>query len=127
MNEFPVWLQVLFGFGGFTLVNVISTSVLWGRMQEAIKKHSERLSDIEEKMDPKDPELRFVTCKECYSKQLILVSGITEIKMMLGDMDKRHEARINRIDTRWEGNLKLIYSLQGRIGTIESDNEKDEI
>ena len=128
MDTMPLWIQILIGFGGFTVLNIITMAILWGRMQEVLKSHTDqfekdarRFCQIEARLDPNDPDLRFITFKDCANKQATIVLGISDIKNMIGAMDTRHEARINRIDLRWESNLKEIYKLTGRVDFVENE------
>jgi len=107
----PVWLQILVGFGGFTLCNVIAMSVLWGRMTKTIEGHSERICNIESRINPDDSSLRFITAKDCNERQGNVMGGIIELKLLIRELDKNHGDRMTRIEGRRDELLSLIYNV----------------
>ena len=121
MHDMPVWLQILVGFGGFTLLNILSTAVLWGKMQQTLKEHASDILDMKEQLNPKDSDCRFLTVKDCVGKQSIIISTLQEIKGMIRELDKNHGERMTRIEGRREDLIKLVCTLSGRVSSIETD------
>lgn len=110
-NTIPVWIQILVGFGGFTVCNVVAMSVLWGRMTKTIENHSERLGNIEDRLFPDDSSQRLMTSKDCIEKQGGILCGLTEIKTMIRELDNSHSERMTRIEGRRDEMLTLIYNV----------------
>jgi hypothetical protein len=112
--------HLIIAFGGFTLCNIIAMAKLWGKMQQVITDNSQRLCDIEDRLDPKDSENRFLTVKDCAGRQNTIVAHVVEVKTMITLMDTRADARMTRIEARREETNRLICDLAVRVGAAQS-------
>ena len=134
LTHISLWMTVL---GMIITIAAMTATAAWIGVRLAIKplraeidaikeardKRGVEIRELQDKINPIDSSFRFITRKECSAEHASTLSMLTDIKSAIVDMDRRHETRIARIDTRWETNLNLIYQLAGRVGITESEIE----
>lgn len=115
------WIQTAISLATFTLINLSATAFLIGKIVQTVKEHDEQLEDLrvdacklKERMSPVSSDDRMITSKECVSKQVVIMAGISEIKAMLSVADQRHEERMTRIEARRDELLTMVFNLAGR-------------
>ncbi len=115
------WLQIIISLGTFTVINLSATAFLVGKIVQTVKDHGEQIDELretacklKERLSPISSDDRLISAKDCIDGKAMVTAALNEIKTMLKNAAQRQEDRMDRIESRREELMQLVFNLTGK-------------
>jgi hypothetical protein len=115
------WIQIVISLGTFTVINLSATAFLVGKIVQTVKDHGEQIDELretacklKERLSPISSDDRLISAKDCIDGKAMVASALNEIKTMLKNAAQRQEDRMDRIESRREELMQLVFNLTGK-------------
>ena len=115
------WIQIIISLGTFTVINLSATAFLVGKIVQTVKAHGEQIdelreaaSKLKERLSPISSDDRLISAKDCIDGKAMVTAALNEIKTMLKNAAQRQEDRMDRIESRREELMQLVFNLTGK-------------
>ena len=115
------WVQIIISLGTFTVINLSATAFLVGKIVQTVKDHGEQIDELrevagklKERLSPISSDDRLISAKDCIDGKAMVTAALNDIKTMLKNAAQRQEDRMDRIESRREELMQLVFNLTGR-------------